>query len=151
MWTRRGEWVVNLISMWTFYLLCKLILKICLLCSSHLDLNAKIKIQCLCVSFLVKWCLFSIHPHGQRGGGQLNVQVCPLGLDGWPKICPSCFATPHRYKFFSYYNLGTNKWYFYNDNTCINDRNVVSTNIYVEEINFSTCGSNDFNCFDGTW
>ena len=47
--------------------------------------------------------------------------------------------------------LGTNKWYFYNDNACINERNIVSTNMYAEDINFSTCGSSDFNCFDGTW
>ena len=48
-------------------------------------------------------------------------------------------------------NLGTNKWYFYNDHACINEENKVDNNIYVEDINFSPCGQNDFNCFDGTW
>ena len=48
-------------------------------------------------------------------------------------------------------NLGTNKWYFYNDNACINEKNKEGDNVYVEDINFSPCSLNDFNCFDGTW
>ena len=48
-------------------------------------------------------------------------------------------------------NLGTNKWYFFNDNACSNEENKEGDNIYVEDINFSPCSLNNFNCFDGTW
>ena len=50
------------------------------------------------------------------------------------------------------YPIGTNKWYFFNDNTaCITEKNKVGDNIYVEEINFSSCSESMFNCYDGTW
>ena len=50
------------------------------------------------------------------------------------------------------YPIGTNKWYFFNDNiACINSRNKILENVYVEDINLSSCNSNQFNCHDGTW
>ena len=52
---------------------------------------------------------------------------------------------------FIIFKLGTNKWYFFNDNACLTEENKVADNVYIEDINFSTCGTNEFNCFDGTW
>ena len=49
------------------------------------------------------------------------------------------------------FKLGTNKWYFFNDNACLTEENKVADNVYIEDINFSTCATNEFNCFDGTW
>lgn len=48
------------------------------------------------------------------------------------------------------YPMGTNWWYFYND-TCTNEGDKVSDNIYKVEISFSYCQENTFNCEDGTW
>ena len=49
------------------------------------------------------------------------------------------------------YPFGTKKWYFFNDNDCINQDNKMTENVYASNISFSFCEENMFNCLDGTW
>ena len=62
---------------------------------------------------------------------------------------PTIFAISNETK--GPYPFGVNKWYIFNDVTCLNKEIDAKNHVYSTLLSFSACTNEEFNCEDGSW